>query len=175
MTYRRLSSPAVRSDSMDVELRYRTELADQFIARLERMSTEQWRDVVANHRNDNAYYRFALELATEATQFLGGERVERYQSALAERASRVHEVVRRGAADASEEMSTVAESLAIAAVHALMLRDRYGFNAGAYGELIRPFRPHVDLSDVERAATKVVTPPSSPRQPPPDPSPDVRR
>ena len=51
--------------------------------------------------------------------------------------------------------------------HAMLVRDAYGFNAGAFGELIRPFRAYLDLGDVERSASRVRTPPSgAPPQPP---------
>ena len=50
------------------------------------------------------------------------------------------------------------------------MRDAYGFNSGAYGELVRPFRPYLDLGEVERLANRVRTPPggASPVPPPGD-------
>jgi hypothetical protein len=151
---------------MDVELRYRTELADQFIERLARLSPEQWSEVIAHHERDNSYYRLAVELLGEATQLLGVGKVALYEAALGERRVRVATLVRDVTPTLEPQLSVKATTLASHAMHALFLRDSYGFNAGAFGELIAPFRPYVDLPELERAAARRVTPAGVSHQPP---------
>ncbi|MBK6458736.1 MAG: hypothetical protein IPF87_22105 [Gemmatimonadetes bacterium] len=156
---------------MDDDLRYRSELADQFIERLRAVSPSQWRELVTHHRGNDNYYALAVELADEATRLLGDDRRAAYESALTQRLARTDEIVDAiiladvGALD--EIGAHDARRLARAAVHAMLVRDAYGFNAGAFGELIRPFRAYLDLGDVERSASRVRTPPSgAPPQPP---------
>ncbi|MEO7966191.1 MAG: hypothetical protein ABIT38_19995 [Gemmatimonadaceae bacterium] len=154
---------------MDVDLNYRTELADQFIERLARLSPEQWREVVAHNERDGSYYQLAVELVNEATQLVGSEKVAQYETALNVRRRRVSAIVSDVAASLTTQTAATASTMAICAMHALMMRDRYGFNAGAFGILIGPFRPYVDLPELERTATRLVTPLGVPRQPSAEP------
>jgi hypothetical protein len=150
---------------MDDELRYRTELADQFIARLEGWPRETWDELAAVQPDEDHFYRLALELATEATQLLGAERVAEYESVLNARAARIDDLMDRVGGQEEVPLPSSAGTLVRGAVHALLVRDTYGFNSGAFGELFRPFRGLVDIGDIERAANRVRTPPSTPTQP----------
>lgn len=142
---------------MDDDLRYRSELADQFIDRLRSVSPAQWRELVTHHRGNDNYYALAVELADEATRLLGDERRAPYEAALAERHARTDEIVAAVALPSLD--ADDARRLSRGAVHALLVRDAYGFNAGAFGELIRPFRAYLDLGEMERSAARVRTPP----------------
>lgn len=158
---------------MDDDLRYHAELADQCLARLRGLEVRQWRELVAHHRRDDNFYALALELADEATRLLGDERREAYEVVLKERQLVADEIVaavsrhelRDESPDASrhevldDARATDARQLARAAVHAFLVRDAFGFNSGAFGELIRPFRPYLDLGELERVAYRVRTPP----------------
>src|SRR5215208_125624 len=116
---------------MDDELRYRAELTDQFIARLTMLSAEQWFELSAHHGKDDNYYRLALELASEATQLLGEERVVEYDSVLQERIRKIDDLMREMPAEEASHVPPTASHLAKGAVHALLVRDTYGFNSGA--------------------------------------------
>ncbi len=162
---------------MDDYLRYHAELADQCLARLRGLEARQWRELVAHHRRDDNFYALALELADEATRLLGDERREVYEAVLKERQQVADEIIaavsrhelrdesRAESRDESRDESlddaraTDARQLARAAVHAFLVRDAFGFNSGAFGELIRPFRPYLDLGELERVAYRVRTPP----------------
>jgi hypothetical protein len=159
---------------MDDELRYRAELTDQFIARLTMFSAEQWVELSAHHANDDDYYRLALDLASEATQLLGAERVTEYESVLQERMRRIDDLMREMPGDEASHLPPTASHLAKGAVHALLVRDTYGFNWGAFSELFRPFRAIVDIGDLERAATRARLPELEPIAPPADHRPDAR-
>lgn len=151
---------------MDDDLKYRSELGDQFIDRLRRVSVAQWRELVAHHRGNDNYYTLAVELADEATRMLGDERRATYEAALAARHARTDEIV--AAIPLAPHDADDARRLARGAVHALLVRDAYGFNAGAFGELIRPFRAYLDLGEVERSAARVRTPPGGAIPQPPE-------
>jgi hypothetical protein len=142
---------------MDEELRYRAELADQFLGRLSALTPSQWRDFVAARASDQHYYAFALELADEATRLLGDERRAPHERILRDRLARVDAMVNVLALP--EEERSDARRLAHAAIHACLVRDALGFNPGAFGELMRPFRAHLDVDDVERSASRLRTPP----------------
>jgi hypothetical protein len=159
---------------MDAALRYRAELADQFVAYLDRLTIAQWRDLVRLQWRDDAYFRLSRELATEAMQLLGAERTAQYDAVLTERRARVAAMLRR-LETLEPDVAESALDMTGAALQALLVRDCYGFNAGAFGELIAPFRPYVDLPELERTATRIVTPTSVARQPSePVPPPDQR-
>lgn len=142
---------------MDEELRYRAELADQFLTRLAALTPAQWRDFMAARASDPHYYAFALELAEEATRLLGDERRAPHERMLRDRMRRVDALV--DALTLPESERTVARHLAHAAVQACLVRDALGFNPGAFGELLRPFRAHLDVDEVERSASHARTPP----------------
>ncbi len=152
--------------NMDVELRYRTELADEFIERIAQLNAQQWREVIAHHERDHAYYRLSVELVSEATQLLGPERVDQYEAALAARSARISEILECSRAELSPLVHTSAQSLAVAAMQALVMRDAKGMNAGAFGTLIAPFRPYIDVAELDRVAARRTTPPGSASQPP---------
>lgn len=154
---------------MDDDLRYHLELADQFLARLHGLTAEQWRELVARHRRDDRFYALALELADEATRLLGSDRRAAYETVLGERQRGADEIVASVALD--EAHAAEARGLARAAVHALLVRDAFGFNSGAFGELIRPFRPYLDLGELERVAYRVRTPPGGAGRVPDAPAP----
>lgn len=158
---------------MDVELRYRAELADQFIDRLRALTPAQWRELVERHRQDDSYYRLALELVSDATQMLGADRMRQYEMVLTRRSTDVEGVV-RDATEIPAAVAATAVALATAAIHALLVRDAYGFNAGAFSELFRPFRSLVDLADLERSATQVLAAQGLVRHPPSDTAPGQR-
>ncbi len=146
---------------MDEELRYRAELADQFLARLATLTPSQWRDFVAARASEPHYYDFALELAEEATRLLGDERRAPHERILRDRLARVDRLV--NALSLPEPERADARRLAHAAIHACLVRDALGFNPGAFGELMRPFRAHLDVDDVERSASRLRTPPGGER------------
>ena len=113
---------------MDEELRYRAELADQFLGRLSALTPSQWRDFVAARASDQHYYAFALELADEATRLLGDERRAPHERILRDRLVRVDAMV--NALALPEEERGEARRLAHAAIHACLVRDALGFNPG---------------------------------------------
>jgi len=144
---------------MDEELSYRAELADQFLAGLRSLSAEQWRELVSHGDGTGNYFALALELADEATRLLGSERSAQVSNALSSRLTTLDGVLAGLAPRLPGTTEAVARRLAHAALHAFLVRDAYGFNSGAFGELIRPFRPYVDLAGLERSASRVRTPP----------------
>lgn len=152
---------------MDVELRYRAELADQFIDRLRALTPAQWRELVERHRRDDSYYRLALELVSDATQMLGADRMRQYETVLRRRSAEAERAI-RDVTELPDAVATTAAALATAAINALLVRDAYGFNAGAFSELFRPFRSLLDLAELERSATQVLALQGFIRHPPPD-------
>jgi hypothetical protein len=129
------------------------------------LSSEQWFELSAHNSTTGNFYRLALELATEATQLLGGERVSEYESVLQERMRKIDDLMHVMPPEEAEPVPPDAAQLAKAAVHALLVRDTYGFNAGAFGELFRPFRGIVNIAELERAASRVLAPANDPNAP----------
>jgi hypothetical protein len=139
---------------MDEELRYRTELADRFLEHVATISIDQWNEIDERHQADDHFYSLALELATEATQLLGPDRMAKYQAALEQRSARVDVLLHDVAERTAQPVPRRAYALVKAAVHALLVRDTYGFNSGAFGELYSPFRSIVSVAALEHEVSQ---------------------
>jgi hypothetical protein len=134
---------------MDDDLRYRTELADRFLGYVATISIDQWNEIDERHRADDHFYSLALELASEATQLLGADRMATYQAALEQRFARVDALLHEVADRTGQPVPRRAYALVKAAVHAVLVRDTYGFNSGAFSELFSPFRGIVSVAALE--------------------------
>jgi hypothetical protein len=134
---------------MDDELRYRTELVDRFLEHVATISIDQWNEIDERHRADDHFYALALELASEATQLLGADRMAKYQAALDQRFARVDALLHEVAERTGHAVPRRAYALVKAAVHALLVRDTYGFNSGAFSELFSPFSSIVSVAALE--------------------------
>jgi hypothetical protein len=148
---------------MDDALRYRTELADRFLEHVATISIDQWNEIDELRRADDHFYSLALELASEATQLLGADRMADHEAALDQRVRRIDAMLHDVAERSGQPVPRRAYALVKAAVHALLVRDTYGFNSGAFSELFSPFRGIVSLAALEHEVKQSRSGDSPPR------------